>query len=110
MQILRLNFLTKFLTNNLNKTYLVLIINVAILVSLLAFTSALITVYFESKINKLKQDNNIREANSRIYINWISKTPNKVNEISDFLNSRKLRLNYQEILFRIQYSKELSKI
>lgn len=109
MQILRLNFLTKFLTNNLNKTYLVLIINVAILVSLLAFTSALITVYFESKINKLKQDNNIREANSRIYINWISKTPNKVNEISDFLNSRKLRLNYQEILFRIQYSKELSK-
>ena len=108
MQILRLNFLTKFLTNNLNKTYLVLIINVAILVSLLAFTSALITVYFESKINKLKQDNNIKR---RIlgFILIISKTPNKVNEISDFLNSRKLRLNYQEILFD-QYSKELSKI
>lgn len=109
MPILRLNFFTKFLTNNFNKTSLVLLINSAILISVFAFTSALISVYYENKINKLIQDNNIREANSRIYVNWISKTPNKVNEISDFLNSRNLRLNYQEILSRIEYSKKLSK-
>lgn len=109
MPILRLNFLTKLLTSNFNKNSLVLFINLAILISVFAFTSALISVYYENKINKLIQDNNIREANSRIYVNWISKTPNKVNEISDFLNSRNLRLNYQEILSRIEYSKKLSK-
>lgn len=109
MPILRLNFFTKFLSSNFNKTSLVLLINLAILISIFAFTSALISVYYENKINKLIQDNNIREANSRIYVNWISKTPNKVNEISDFLNSRNLRLNYQEILSRIEYSKKLSK-
>ena len=62
MQILRLNFLTKFLTNNLNKTYLVLIINGNFSL-ITCFYISLIPVYFESKINKLKQDNNIREAN-----------------------------------------------
>ena len=77
---------------------LLVAINLGIFVSIFAVSAAIISIYFENKIDKIERRIIEQETNYIVYNNWLNRAPKIINEINIIVDQKKQIEDYAPIL------------
>ena len=77
---------------------LLTIINLGIFFSIFAVSAAIISIYFENKIDKLESKIIKEETHYIVYNNWLNRIPKIINEINTVLDQKEQIENYTPLL------------
>jgi len=77
---------------------LLTIINLGIFISIFAVSAAIISIYFENKIDKIERTIIEQEANYIVYNNWLNRAPKIINEINIVTDQKRKMEDYSPIL------------
>ena len=87
---------------------LLVAINLGIFVSIFAVSAAIISIYFENKIDKIERRIIEQETNYIVYNNWLNRAPKIINEINIIVDQKKQIEDYAPILKELIKNKHLS--
>ena len=73
-------------------------INLGIFISIFAVSAAIISIYFENKIDKLESKIIKEETYYIVYNNWLNRIPKIINEINTVLDQKEQIENYTPLL------------
>ena len=77
---------------------LLVAINLGIFVSIFAVSAAIISIYFENKIDKIERRIIEQETNYIVYNNWLNRAPKIINEINIVTEQKRKMEDYSPIL------------
>ena len=72
-------------------------INLGIFVSIFAVSAAIISIYFENKIDKIERIIVEQETNYIVYNNWLNRTPKIINEINIVTDQKRKMEDYNSL-------------